>query len=418
MSFTEFTRPIQIKFHQFCHSFADDFSRPVHKFIYQMIFGILKGGNVQLNSIARSLQENISLKKVTQRLGAHLSKAGFWKDVTKATLQAQASQLRQCRFVIVDLSDISKAYAQKMPGLAGVYDGSKKEIGLGYNLCNITAVSDDGLDIVPAYSELFSHTAESTSENQKILHAVDEVMPFCAPDATVVIDRGGDRQKLFTPLLQADRQFIVRQEGNRHLFYQGEKHDFEYLTQKAKLNWTFTVERIHRNKVRKLMFDCGAIPVQLTAKGQQLWLVVMKERKRSYCWLLCYFKGCQSAYEAVSLALKGYGLRWKIEEVHRQIKVDYRLEALRLERYEALKTMNALLWMAASFLYTRLESLAQKIICHPELGLANRKTIKDLFRFIYYKLAAAFKKIMATARLYEKITFPTPSRQIALPLDC
>ena len=96
--------------------------------------------------------------------------------------------------MIVDLSDISKAYAQKMPGLAGVYDGSKKEIGLGYNLCNITAVSDDGLDIVPAYSELFSHTAESTSENQKILHAVDEVMPFCAPDATVVIDRGGDRQ--------------------------------------------------------------------------------------------------------------------------------------------------------------------------------------------------------------------------------
>jgi len=58
---------------------------------------------------------------------------------------------------------------------------------------------------------------------------------------------------------------------------------------------------------------------------------------------LCHFKDCSSAYAAVELAIRGYGLRWKIEEVHRQIKGDYRLEAIRLERYEALKTMNALL---------------------------------------------------------------------------
>ena len=46
--------------------------------------------------------------------------------------------------------------------------------------------------------------------------------------------------------------------------------------------------------------------------------------------------------------------RWKIEEVHRQMKKDYALEPVRLQRYEALKTMNALPWMAHSFLYTRL----------------------------------------------------------------
>jgi hypothetical protein len=106
--------------------------------------------------------------------------------------------------------------------------------------------------------------------------------------------------------------------------------------------------------------------VHLTATGKLLWLVVMKKRHGAYCWLLCYFKDCSSAQAAVELAVKGYGLRWKIEEVHRQIKVDYHLEEIRLERYEALKTMNALLWMAVSFLYTRLESLALTIISLPE----------------------------------------------------
>ena len=63
MPVTPFTRPVQIKFWHSCQSFAQHFSRPVHKFIQQMLFGILKSGSVQLNNIGRSLQENISLKK-------------------------------------------------------------------------------------------------------------------------------------------------------------------------------------------------------------------------------------------------------------------------------------------------------------------------------------------------------------------
>ncbi len=111
-------------------------------------------------------------------------------------------------------------------------------------------------------------------------------------------------------------------------------------------------------------------------------------------------------------------MRWKIEEIHRQIKQDYDLEALRLRRYEALKTMNALLWMAVSFLYTRFESLALDIIFEPELGLVNRKRFSDLFRFVYYKLALAVKKILALAKVY----FPprrlnTNNGQLVIPFE-
>jgi hypothetical protein len=156
MSFLEFTQPVQTKLYQFCAAFKKSFSRPVHKFIKQMVFGILKSGSVQLNSIGRALQEKIPLKKVVQRLSNHLAKAGLWRQIATATLKTHAPTLRKCGFVIVDLSDISKKYAQQMEGQAGVHDGSEGETGFGYWLCNITAVNDDASTVVPAYSELFS----------------------------------------------------------------------------------------------------------------------------------------------------------------------------------------------------------------------------------------------------------------------
>lgn len=417
MSFTKFNQPIQIKLWQFCESFAEDFPRPVHKFIRQMLFGILKSGSVQLNSIGRSLQEHLALKKVTQRLGAHLGKPGLWRQITTAALQTQAARLRQCRFVIVDTSDITKKYAQRMEGLADVYDGSAGEIAPGFWLCNVTAVNDDATIVVPAASELFSHHAEVTSENEKILDTLQQVMTEEASDKIAVHDRGGDRLVLLEAHLQANRQCIVRQTAKRHLWYKGKERSFAYLTRHTELLWTYTIEHLHKNNKSIATYDCGAVALRLRPNGKSLWLVTMKKRGGGYCWLLCYFKNCASAQEAVALALKGYGLRWKIEEVHRQIKMDYQYETIRLLRYEALKTMNALLWMAVSFLYTRLETLAHEIVNHVQLGLKNRKREADLWRFKFYKLALAFKRIMALSQLYDKIVFSTPSPQMVLPFD-
>ncbi|MCZ6820377.1 MAG: hypothetical protein O7G31_12925 [Calditrichaeota bacterium] len=68
MELRELSTKIQIKLHQFSERFCSDFSRPERKFLYQMLFGLLKGGKVQLNSIARHLQDGLSLKKSTERL--------------------------------------------------------------------------------------------------------------------------------------------------------------------------------------------------------------------------------------------------------------------------------------------------------------------------------------------------------------
>ena len=144
---------------------------------------------------------------------------------------------------------------------------------------------------------------------------------------------------------------------------------------------------------------------------------MFKEQRKGYCWLLCHLKEVRKN-AAIRRAFVGYGHRWKIEEVHRQIKGDYELEKICLQRYEALRSMNALLWTSVSFLYPRLDNLSIDIITNIELGLQNRKRWSDLIRFIYYKLASAVKKLLSLSKLYISPVYKSPnSDQLSLALQ-
>lgn len=61
MRLRELSTKKQIKLHHFSKRFCLGFSRPERKFLYQVLFGLLKGGKVQHNSIARHLQEGLGL---------------------------------------------------------------------------------------------------------------------------------------------------------------------------------------------------------------------------------------------------------------------------------------------------------------------------------------------------------------------
>ena len=417
MELKQITSKIQVKLKLFNNRLSAGYRRPTQRFISQMMFGILKSGKIQLNAIARSLQERRFIKKSSERLGYHLGISGFWYRVLDSLLQAQRYYLRQCKYMIIDLSDIQKRYAQKMTGLAEVYDGSEKTIGPGYWQCNVTGVDATGSLIVPAYSELYSLTEEVSTENKKILEAIELVSDRVGNDKIWVEDRGGDRRSIMEVLLKSDRQFIIRQVGNRDLYDRGHKKGLKEISRQVKLSYTYQVSKRKKNRQIKESYRCGAVRVRLTANGKNLWLVVLKEQDKGYCWLLCHLK-CETEKEAVEVAFRGYGHRWKIEEVHRQIKVDYDLESICLQRYEALKSMNALLWAAVSFLYTRLEALSLDIIYHQQLALVNRKKTSDLLRFIYYKLAYALKMLLSLSKIYDKIIYcEVNENQLCLALE-
>ncbi len=99
------------------------------------------------------------------------------------------------------------------------------------------------------------------------------------------------------PLLRAQRRFIIRQDGDRYLNYQGENLPLKEISREVKLSQTFRVTKLSKNKKLTETYDCGAVKVRLPAcagrpgRKQDLWFVVLKERTKGYCWLLCHLPG-------------------------------------------------------------------------------------------------------------------------------
>ncbi|MCZ6595720.1 MAG: transposase [Bacteroidetes bacterium] len=264
------------------------------------------------------------------------------------------------------------------------------------SLLNVVGVSGCGDKIVPAYSELYSLESELTSENQKILKAISRISSALGRAGIWVMDRGCDRFELMYRLLRDSIYFVIRQRGDRHLWYRGKKRPLRWVCRKVELKYDFTVTKRRKNRIIERTYHAGARHVRLTPGGKDLWLVVSKADGRGYCYYLSYL-ATEDEREAVELTFREYGHRWKIEEVHRHVKEQYNWEGICLRRYVALKNMNAVFWIAISFIYTRLESLPVEI--YSRLNLIYRNRITELLGFVYYKLSVAMKMIFSKCTL-------------------
>lgn len=86
-----------------------------------------------------------------------------------------------------------------MQHLATIRDGSAKELGQGYWLCNTIAAEIDGDNMIPLTSKLYSTKAPGhESENREILDTIDIVSRTVNNRGIWVIDRGGDRINLLS----------------------------------------------------------------------------------------------------------------------------------------------------------------------------------------------------------------------------
>lgn len=201
---------------KFSSEFCEGLSKPLAKFVSQMLFGIQSSQNVKLSNIARSLQETIPLIRTEKRLSRNLKSEKLEKELTTQLVRMGSPRVQTNTVLALDLSDIRKEYAQKMEHLAVVRDGSTGELHQGYWLCDVTAAEVNGSEIVPLYQKLFSVEAEEfSSENAEILAAVDLIQTHTQGRGIWAIDCGGDRKKLLEPLLDRGQRFVIRSTGKR-----------------------------------------------------------------------------------------------------------------------------------------------------------------------------------------------------------
>lgn len=134
--------------------------------------------------------------------------------VHQAYLRAIEPELRSKRFplpvISVDTSDLRKQWAKSMPYLATIHDGSRNELGEGYDLISIEAIGSNGRRAPLSLRLVSTKHPDFESLQKHILEEIDRVLPFVPPGAIWVFDRGFDSRRFIAALDQRGLNWAIR----------------------------------------------------------------------------------------------------------------------------------------------------------------------------------------------------------------
>lgn len=388
-------------------------SKPLGRFVSQMLFGIQSSQDVKLSNIGRSLQEEIPLIRTEKRLSRNLKNSELEKELTPQLVKMGSTRVQTDTVLALDLSDIRKEYAQKMENLATVRDGSTGELHQGYWLCDVTAAEIQGSEIVPLYQKLFSVEAKDfISENAEVLAAVDLVRSHTQGRGIWTMDRGGDRKKLLEPLLDRGQRFVIRSTGQRTVI---DRHRLQgsvaEVAGRCRLRHQARIVKIQDGQERTYELRYGAEPIQLPGRTEKLWLVVIAGFGEEPLMLLTNLPVVARDSQSLWWIVQTYLTRWKIEETFRYVKQSYNLEDVRVMKYQRLKNLVTLVTAVAYFAATFLgQQMKLRILCEKLLIISQRFFGIPPFRF--YALADGIRRILSTG------TFsPPPEPPTSLQLE-
>ena len=416
MNDTKVRSRLKAQLTKFSSELCEGLTKPLTKFVSQMLFGIQSSQDVKLSNIARSLQEEMALIRTEKRLSRNLKSAELEKELTPQLVRMGSPRVQPNTVLALDLSDIRKEYAQKMEHLATVRDGSTGELHQGYWLCDVTAAEVNGSEIVPLYQKLFSVEAEDfTSENAEVLAAIDLVRTHTQGRGIWTIDRGGDRKKLLEPLLDRGERFVIRSTGRRTVIdrrrLQGSVAE---VAGRCRLRHQARIIKIQDGHEKTYELRYGAEPIRLPGRSEELWLVVVAGFGEEPLLLLTDLPVAARDSQSLWWIVQIYLTRWKIEETFRFVKQSYNLEDIRVMKYQRLKNLVILVTAVAYFAATFLgQQMKLRILCEKLLIISQRFFGIPPFRF--YALADGIRRILSQTTFRPPET-PPASLQLELTL--
>ena len=366
--------------------FSPRFSKPQRRFFMQMVYGIQASQDVKLSSIGRALGEAIELKKTEERLSHHLGAPWMAQAIHEQIMDQAAPRIRKDTLIVIDPTDIRKAHAKRMPYLATVRDGSTGGLVPGYWACVAVACEPEKRRVIPLHQRLWSADApDFESENVQLLQIVDTICGPTQGRGIYVMDRGGDRVKLFEPLLERKLRFVIRLVGDRHLWFRQRLRSAEDIAADCPLNFADSVIKEEQGREIRLPLTYGFRPVRLPGRDEPLFLVVVRGFGAEPLMLLTNV-AVQPSRKSLWFIVQAYLARWLVEETIRFIKQSYHLEDLRVLAYDRMKNLVALVLAAVYFSAVWLgESVKLAILAARVTRVAKR--FFGVPDFHYYALA-------------------------------
>ena len=349
---TRLSGKLQEKIKRFSQKVTRGFNKPDRKWVSEVIYGILKSKDVKLTNIGRALKEDTRLKHTEKRLSRNLIKKDISYEIMDSYIPTVVGKIRENTILALDLSDISKKEAKKMDYLCQVWDGSEATIAdKGYWICKVVGKNLREKELIPLYEELFSTIEKDfCSENKQILKAIRSVTRHIGEKGIWVIDRGGDRRRIFDPLIDDSLNFIIRLNlRQRHIKAIDGTKDYPIeIAKKVKLHNRTIIQGKQRDSCKTYHVRFGYTRVFLPWRGEEITMVIAKGFGKKPLLLLAdvEVRGRSDALWVI----ESYISRWVIEESFRFIKQAYCLEDIRLQRYNGLKNMVAIMLLVYGFL--------------------------------------------------------------------
>ena len=389
-------KKVQHQIERFSFRVSKGLSKPKKRFVAQMLFGIQASRDVKLSNVSRSLNEDIKLIKTENRLSRHIASKDLTASINEVVIQDASWRIAKDTVIALDLSDVNKPFAKKMDYLAKVWDGSEGKPAPGYWICAAVAANVNDDEIIPLYSELYSHEAVGfESENDQILKAIKTVNNHVKGRGIWTMDRGADRKVLVGELGKLELRFVIRAKGNRNL---KDEHDNIKSTPDVLRSMRYT-ERysvtIDKEGFTETIELELAVKHKLFIEGVEVSLVAIRGFGKEPMLLITNVD--KEPHELLEI----YLTRWKCEESFRFLKHEYHVEDVRVRRYTALRNTIALIHAVFYFVSVylgrrmKLSILLDKII-------ERAKRFFQVPAFKHYAVADGIYRLLFNKRWREK----------------
>lgn len=378
---------------KFSEKISKELTRPEFKLVSQMLYGILNSQSCHLSKIARALNEDISLKKVIDRLSRNLLSFKNSDNLIEGYVKAVKPQTNKNSILIIDGSDIIKPYSTKMENLSRVRDGSTGEYGNGYHTLGVAALTQEKKMPIIVYSKIYSSTEEAfVSEDDEVLTALEFLGKQFNKSNIRAFDRGYDNNTYYEYLIKNNEKFIIRAKKNRDVIYKGERINILDLAKRFKGKYRLDFKR--KNGINT---ECkiSIIPIRLVCRpNDDLNMVVCYGFGETPMMLITNLK---SDDKRLSVAVtKVYLLRWRIEEFFRFKKVQFDFEDLRVRSLQSIRTLNLLLTIAIGYIGIVSEKHEERLTMMQVIKESKR--IYSIPKFIFYAIADGLFSVFAKCK--------------------
>ena len=364
--------------------------KPTQKFIADMVYGIIASKSSYLTKMARKLNEKIALDKTVERLSRNLMNFEDTEALTENYLNTVKTHFDENTVLLVDDSDISKPYSQKLEGLCRVKDGSTGEFADGYWFAGVNALTANHKQPIPVYSRVYSSAEEgykgNNAETLKSLRFISKHFPETSIRA---FDRGYDGSYIFDYLIQNKENFIVRSVGKRHCIYKGETIAVSTLAAKFKGKYTL---KYKTREGRDVNCKVSITPIILPKyPNEPLNLVVCRGFGKEPLILITNL-GSDDPRLGVTIS-KVYLMRWRIEEYYRFKKQGFGFEKFLVRSLDSIRNLDLLLSVAIGYIGTLSEKVNDSIEVMRVVHASKR--LYGLAKFTFYALSDGLAEIFS-----------------------